>query len=167
MVCRAGSVLPEGAVHARGAAATDATQARFIQMSFLLDTNVCIALINDSSEKVRRRFTRAVATKAEVFISSIAIFELWFGVFRSSRVRFNSDRLEAFLRAPAPILPFEDEDARTAGVINAELQLSGQPIGSYDVLLAGHAVARGLTLVTANVSEFSRVKNLSWQDWST
>ena len=135
-------------------------------MSLLLDTNVCIALINESSEKVRNRFSRALATETEVFVSSIAIFELWFGVFRSSRVRFNSDRLEAFLKAPLSILPFEDDDARTAGVIHAGLQLAGLPIGSYDVLLAGHAVNRGLTLITANVSEFSRVKDLSWQDWN-
>jgi tRNA(fMet)-specific endonuclease VapC len=135
-------------------------------MSLLLDTNVCIVLINNSSEAIRKRFTRALASKTEVFVSSIAIFELWFGVFRSSRVRFNTDRLQAFLNGPIPILPFEDDDARTAGVVNAALQLTGRPIGSYDVLLAGHAVSRGLTLITANVSEFSRVKDLSWQDWN-
>ncbi len=135
-------------------------------MSFLLDTNICIALINGSSEAVRRRLRRTLALKGEVFISSIAVFELWFGVFRSSRGRFNSDRLEAFLKAPLTILPFEDEDARAAGVINASLRASGGLIGSYDVLLAGHAVNRGLTLVTANASEFSRVKGLAWQDWN-
>lgn len=135
-------------------------------MSFLLDTNICIALINGSSEKVRRRLQRTLASRGEVFVSSIVVFELWFGVFRSSRVRLNSDRLEAFLKAPLTILPFEDEDARAAGVIHATLRASGRPIGSYDVLLAGHAVNRSLTLVTANASEFSRVKGLSWQDWN-
>jgi tRNA(fMet)-specific endonuclease VapC len=135
-------------------------------MSFLLDTNICIALINSSSETVRGRLRRILALKSEVFVSSVVVFELWFGVFRSSRVRFNSDRLQAFLKAPLTILPFEEEDARTAGMINASLKTSGEPIGSYDVLLAGHAVNRGLTLVTANISEFSRVKGLSWQDWS-
>ncbi len=136
-------------------------------MSFLLDTNICIALINGRSEPVRRRLRRTLALRNEVFISSIAVFELWFGVFRSSRVRFNSDRLEAFLKAPLTILSFEEEDARAAGAINASLRSSGEPIGSYDVLLAGHAVNRGLTLVTANASEFSRVKGLSWQDWNS
>lgn len=135
-------------------------------MSFLLDTNICIALINGSSDAVRRRFRRTLAAGGEVFVSSIVVFELWFGVFRSSRVRLNSDRLEAFLKAPLTILPFEDEDARAAGMINASLRASGAPIGSYDVLLAGHAVNRGFTLVTANASEFSRVKGLSWQDWN-
>ena len=136
-------------------------------MSFLLDTDICISVINGSSDSVRRRLRRTLALRSEVFVSSIVVFELWFGVFRSSRVRFNSDRLEAFLQAPFTILPFEDEDARAAGVINASLRASGEPIGSYDVLLAGHAVSRGLTLVTANASEFSRVKGLSWQNWSS
>lgn len=136
-------------------------------MSFLLDTNVCIALINGSSEKIRRRLGRTLAVKSQVFLSSIVTFELWFGVFRSSRVQFNADRLDAFLEAPLTILPFEDDDARVAGLINATLKLAGRPIGSYDVLLAGQAVNRGLTLVTANTSEFSRVKNLSWQDWNS
>lgn len=135
-------------------------------MSFLLDTNICIALINGSSDAVRRRLRRTFALRSEVFVSSIVVFELWLGVFRSSRARFNSDRLQAFLKAPLTILPFEDEDARAAGVINASLRASGEPIDRYDVLLAGHAVNRGLTLVTADAPEFSRVKGLSWQDWS-
>ena len=94
------------------------------------------------------------------------MFELWYGVFKSSRVRLNSDRLEAFLEAPVGILCFDDDDARAAGLINAELKASGMPIGSYDVLMAGQAIQKNLTLVTANISEFSRVKKLTWQDWS-
>jgi tRNA(fMet)-specific endonuclease VapC len=64
------------------------------------------------------------------------------------------------------LLPFEEEDARSAGSIRAALQASGTPIGAYDLLVAGQALARQLTLVTAHVSEFSRVKGLSWQDWA-
>jgi tRNA(fMet)-specific endonuclease VapC len=65
------------------------------------------------------------------------------------------------------MLAFEEDDARTAGDLRAGLERVGIPIDVYDLLLAGQALNRKLTLVTANVSEFSRVKNLSWQDWSS
>jgi tRNA(fMet)-specific endonuclease VapC len=135
-------------------------------VNFLLDTNICIAIMNDSSRSVRSRFERALAAKRQIFVSSIAVFELWYGVFKSSRVRLNSDRLQAFLEAPVGILCFDDDDARAAGLINAELKAAGMPIGSYDVLMAGQAIQKNLTLVTANISGFSRVKKLTWQDWS-
>jgi len=122
--------------------------------------------MNESSQSVRSRFERAIAAKHQVFVSSIAVFELWCGVFKSSRVRFNSDRLEAFLEAPVGILFFDDDDARAAGLINAELKAAGKSIGGYDVLMAGQAIQKNLALVTANFSEFSRVKGLACQDWA-
>ena len=67
---------------------------------------------------------------------------------------------------PILLLPFDEEDARIAGSVRAALETSGKPIGAYDVLIAGQALKRQLTLVTANVSEFSRVKGLVWQDWA-
>ena len=135
-------------------------------MNFALDTNVCIALINGTSEQVRKRFDRALASKHELFLSSIVTFELWYGVFRSTRVRFNSDRLEAFLEGPVTILHFDEDDARAAGVVNAALRARGNLIGGYDTLLAGQAIDKDLTLVTSNISEFSRIKGLACQDWA-
>ena len=99
-------------------------------------------------------------------MSSITTFELWYGVFRSSRVRFNADRLDAFLRAPITLLAFDEEDSRTAGLIEAELKAKGSPIGNYDVLLAGQAMDKDFTLVTSNMSDFFHVKGLSCQDWA-
>jgi len=61
---------------------------------------------------------------------------------------------------------FDDEDAQSAGAIRAALEVRGKPIGAYDLLIAGQALARKFTLVTANVKEFARVKGLVWQDWS-
>ena len=61
---------------------------------------------------------------------------------------------------------FDDEDARAAGAIRAALQTAGQPIGAYDVLLAGQARRRGATLVTSNVGEFKRVAGLKCEDWA-
>lgn len=135
-------------------------------MNYLLDTNACIALINGKPASVRNRLQKAATGDNQVFVSSVALFELWYGVAKSAREEFNTTRLETFLAGPVRVLPFEDEDARAAGWVRAALEVSGKPIGAYDVLLAGQALKHQLTLVTANVSEFSRVKGLVWQDWA-
>jgi tRNA(fMet)-specific endonuclease VapC len=133
---------------------------------YLLDTNACIALINGHPPAVRARLQRASATGAQIYVSSIALFELRYGVAKSARQEFNHKRLETFLSGPVTILSFEDADARAAGTIRATLETSGKPIGAYDVLIAGQAIRHDLTLVTANIREFSRVKGLTWQDWA-
>ena len=135
-------------------------------MNFLLDTNACIALINGKPASVRTRLQKATAGGAQMFVSSIVAFELWYGVSKSVREALNTKRLQTFLAGPIVLLPFEDEDAKVAGSVRADLEVSGKPIGAYDVLIAGQALQRQLTLVTANVSEFSRVKGLVWQDWA-
>lgn len=133
-------------------------------MNYLLDTNACIALINGSPAPVRTKLQKAAGDR--IFVSSIAVFELWYGVAKSTRQDFNRKRLETFLAGPVIVLPFEDDDGLVAGSIRASLEASGKPIGAYDVLMAGQALRHQLTLVTANVSEFSRVKGLAWQDWA-
>jgi tRNA(fMet)-specific endonuclease VapC len=135
-------------------------------VNHLLDTNACIALINRTSAAVRNRFQKALSTRAQIYVSSVVTFELWYGVAKSERQDLNTQRLQTFLAGPMILLPLEEQDARVAGSIRAALQASGTPIGAYDTLIAGQALARKLTLVTANVSEFSRVKGLSWQDWA-
>jgi tRNA(fMet)-specific endonuclease VapC len=136
-------------------------------MNFLLDTNACIALINGKPASVRTRLQKATAGGAQMFVSSIVAFELWYGVSKSVREALNTKRLQTFLAGPIVLLPFEDEDAKVAGSVRADLEASGKPIGAYDVLIAGQALQRQLTLVTANVSEFSRVKGLVWQYWAS
>jgi tRNA(fMet)-specific endonuclease VapC len=135
-------------------------------VNYLLDTNACIALINQTSAAVRSRFQRAVSSGAQIYVSSVVTFELWYGVAKSALQTHNAKRLEAFLAGPIILLPLEPEDAKVAGSIRAILQASGTPIGAYDLLIAGQALARGMILVTANLSEFTRVKGLSWQDWA-
>ena len=135
-------------------------------MSYLLDTNACIALINGTPAPVRRRLQRTVEDGGEVFTSSVVMFELWYGVDKSSRPQANSERVAIFLSGPVGVLPFDDTDARAAGSIRAALETSGRPIGAYDLLIAGQALSRQLTLVTAHVKEFSRVKGLTWEDWA-
>ena len=134
-------------------------------MTFLLDTNACIAALNGRPAVVRDRIVRTREAGSEIAVSSIAIFELWHGIERSARAARNVDRLTIF-RDSVLVLPFDEDDARTAGSLEADLRTRGTPIGPYDVLIAGQAVRRSLTLVTANAREFSRVQGLRWEDWS-
>lgn len=134
-------------------------------MSYLLDTNACIALINDRPAAVRGQLRRALERGARVALSSVALFELWYGVAKSQLQDRNTERLAVFM-SPFEVLPFDDEDARLAGTIRAELERAGTPIGAYDLLIAGQAVRQQLTLVTANVVEFSRVADLRWENWA-
>ena len=135
-------------------------------MTYLLDTNACIALINGSPSAVRRRFQRAIAKEATVLVSSVVAFELWYGVAKSQRKDANTQRLQAFLAGPLEWTLLDEEDAREAGTVRAELEIAGRPIGAYDVLIAGQARRRGATLVTSNVGEFERVAGLKWADWA-
>ena len=135
-------------------------------MSYLLDTNACVALINGTPKAVRRRFQRAIAKEATVLVSSVVAFELWYGVAKSERREANTQRLEAFLAGPLGWMAFDEEDAREAGIVRAELERAGKPIGAYDVLIAGQARRRRATVVTSNTREFYRVKGLKWEDWA-
>ena len=131
---------------------------------YLLDTNVCIALIN-GQPSIRARLQKVLSTGAEVRVSAIVAFELWYGVAKSSRVAENTRLLEAFFAGPLRLLAFEVEDAKVAGKIRAALETAGKPIAAYDVLIAGQALRSNFTLVTSNVREFERVKELNWIDW--
>jgi tRNA(fMet)-specific endonuclease VapC len=134
--------------------------------TYLLDTNACIALINGTEINVRRRFKRAVARESVILLSSIVAFELWYGVANSQRKDSNTQRLETFLGGPLEWALFEEDDARAAGTVRAELETVGRRVGAYDVLLAGQARRRGATLVTSNTKEFARVRGLKWVDWA-
>jgi tRNA(fMet)-specific endonuclease VapC len=99
-----------------------------------------------------------------VAVLAVVAFELWYCVAESARRAANAGRLEAFLADLFDLLPFGDKDARVAGEVRAALAAAGTPIGAHDVLIAGQALRRRATLVTANVSEFSRVAGLAWED---
>ncbi len=135
-------------------------------MNYLLDTNACIGLIKGRPETVRLRFQEAVDAGSQVLVPSIVVFELWYGVAKSSHPAANAGRLESFFGGPLSVLPFEHEDAQAAGALRATLEAAERPIGAYDLLIAGQALRRSLRLVTANVSEFRRVEGLAWEDWA-
>ncbi|MGA7339041.1 MAG: type II toxin-antitoxin system VapC family toxin [Terracidiphilus sp.] len=135
-------------------------------MNYLLDTNVCIALINKTSPKVRARSAQAVRRGAALRTSSIVAHELWYGVAKSGRVAQNANRLASFLGRAVVLLDYSAKDAQAAGEIRADLERRGKRIGEYDTLIAGQAFARNLVLVTANTREFGRVKGLVVEDWT-
>ena len=135
-------------------------------MTYLLDTNAVIALLKDEPAVFRKRLRRAVSKGAEVGVSSIVLYELWYGVARSGRRRENGERLRVFLSGGIAAHPFTEKDAATAGNLRATLEAAGTPIGPYDLLIAAQALRRDATLVTANAAEFARVPDLRWQNWA-
>jgi tRNA(fMet)-specific endonuclease VapC len=120
-------------------------------MRYLLDANAVIRLLNNNSRHLARRVRREAPT--EVAISVIVAHEL-FNLARINALRFQ-------------VIEFDTEDARQAGEIRAILAAQGMPVGPYDVLIAGQAVARNVVLVTANTGEFSRVPGLRIENWET
>lgn len=131
-------------------------------MSYLLDTNTCIRYLNGQSESIRHRL--AAASPHEVDLCSIVKAELLYGSLKSANPERNLRRLEQFF-APFVSLPFDDPAARAYGDIRALLERSGRLIGPNDLLIAAIALARGATLVTHNVREFSRIPALQHEDW--
>ena len=134
-------------------------------MEYLLDTNACIEVIRNRVPAVRRRLSEVLASRARVLVPSVASFELWYGVAKSALPEANARLVATFLRGVGGVLELDEEDAREAGRVRAGLEKSGKMIGAYDVLIAGQALRRGMTLVTGNVREFSRVRGLRWEDW--
>jgi tRNA(fMet)-specific endonuclease VapC len=126
-------------------------------MTYLLDTNACIALINGAPSGVRRRLQRAIGDDRTVGVSAVVAFELWCGVAKSQHRDANEQRLDAFLAGPLEWVPFDEDDAREAGAVRAELEEAGAPIGAYDVLIAGQARRRPAPLDATKRRQFSRV----------
>ena len=130
-------------------------------MKWLLDTTACIAAMK-GHEGVIRRLQKC--SPDDVAVSMISVFEVWSGVHLCQNPSKESHKVERFL-SPLHVLPFDGRPAQVAAEIRADLQKKGTPIGPYDVLIAGHALAFGLTLVSANVSEFARIPALDLANW--
>ncbi|MDP2811246.1 MAG: type II toxin-antitoxin system VapC family toxin [Rhodocyclaceae bacterium] len=128
-------------------------------MKYLLDANAVIALLNGHPTMNNRI---RVMHPSDIGLPAIVAHELYYGAFKSMHQERNVGLVDALQFA---VLTFDQEDARQAGAIRAELAKQGQPIGPYDVLIAGQAKARGLTLVTHNMAEFNRVSGLVVEDW--
>lgn len=131
-------------------------------MNYLLDTNICIYLIKTKPPAVLQHFKTLAPT--QVFISSITVFELLFGVENSQSPQRNREALDMFLK-PMNIVDFTADDAKHAARIRAELKKQGTPIGAYDLQIAAIALNHNFTLVTNNTAEFVRVTGLVLENW--
>ena len=131
-------------------------------MKYMLDTNTCIYIIKRKPQDVIERFKKIEIS--QVGNSSITLSELLYGVSKSLKPEQNQLALTQFL-APLEILPYDDEAAQYYGNIRALLEKQGAPIGSLDLLIAAHALARDCILVTNNEKEFNRIPNLLIENW--
>lgn len=131
-------------------------------MTYLLDSNTCIQLLNNRNSAVARRL--ATLQPTEVRLCTVVKAELYYGAYKSSRQESNLARLERFCRQFRS-LPFDDPAAVAYGQIRAQLATLGTPIGANDLLIAAIARANNLTLVTHNTREFGRVEALALEDW--
>ena len=130
-------------------------------LRYLLDTNLCIRVLRDRPATLRERFNDNADS---LCISTIVLTELLHGAAKSGRPDHNRREVERFA-ARLEVLPFDADAADHAADIRAGLERSGLTIGGYDVLIAGHARSRGLTVVTGNLGEFNRVAGLRCEDW--
>jgi len=131
-------------------------------MRYLLDTDICIYAINERPPAVLQAFRAHEA--AGLGISSVTAAELFYGVARTGSER-NLRALRQFL-APLEIVPFDVAAAEVFGSLRAWLASQGTPIGPYDTQIAAQAQALGVTLVSNNIREFSRVPGLRVENWA-
>ncbi|MFC1580594.1 type II toxin-antitoxin system VapC family toxin [Thermodesulfobacteriota bacterium] len=133
-------------------------------MKYLLDTNICIYVINEKPKKVLRKFEQYPVH--EFTISSITHAELQYGVAKSKHKNRNQEALDGFL-IPLTILPFHGKKlVERYGNIRTFLESKGKTIGPLDTLIAAHALSLDLTIISNNIKEFSRIPNLKCENWA-
>lgn len=133
-----------------------------MSIRYMLDTNLCIRVLRDRPAHLRLRFNEESSGLA---ISTIVLMELLHGAAKSARPVENRRAVEDFV-SRLEVFPFDDQAAQHASEIKAELEREGRSIGSYDLLIAGHARSRGLSVITGNLGEFERVRGLRSEDWT-
>ena len=132
------------------------------QLKFMLDTNMVIYIIKQRPESVLQRFL--LHAPSEFCISSITLAEMQYGIAKSSKPEQNQLALVSFL-SNIEVAPFDDKAAVEYGPIRAGLEKLGTPIGGNDMLIAAHAKAIGLTVITNNTKEFERIPGLKLENW--
>lgn len=130
-------------------------------LRYMLDTNLCIRLLRDRPAGLRPRFS---AEAQSLCISTVVLAELLYGAEKSARPQHHRQEVETFSQR-LELLAFDAEAAAHAADIRTVLEKRGEPIGAYDLLIAGHARSRGLIVVTGNLREFARVEGLRAEDW--
>ena len=130
-------------------------------LKYMLDTDTCIYIINRHPPHIKRLFN---GHSGKMCISAVTLGELLCGAEKSKAVERNLEIVEG-MAARLDVLPFGDHEAKQFAQVKAELELSGHPIGPYDMMIAGHARSAGLILITNNTSEFNRVEGLRLENW--
>lgn len=128
-------------------------------MKYLLDTNAVIAILN-TNERFLTTLERH--KEREIAVSSIVLSELYYGAYKSQKTTQNLEKINLL---PFEVLQFNSQDADKADEIRATLERRGTPIGAYDTLIAGQAIANDLIVITDNVREFERVDGLQIENW--
>lgn len=129
---------------------------------YLLDTNACVEYLRNSSPNIVQRIQST--PPSSLFLCSIVIAELHYGAYKSASPVANLHLLRSFV-SQFIRLPVDEQTAALSGQLRAALESRGTPIGPYDLLIAATALQHGLTVVTNNLSEFSRVPNLTMESW--
>ena len=131
-------------------------------MKFLIDTNICIYIMNERPQKIIDKFKSI--EPGIIGISSITVSELQYGISKSKYKKQNIKRLEEFL-IPFDILSYGEMASKFYGDIRLKLEKQGLIIDPLDLLIAAHALSRDLILVTNNEKEFKRIKSLKVENW--
>jgi tRNA(fMet)-specific endonuclease VapC len=130
---------------------------------WLLDTNICVYLINGNDQLKQK--VRDVGV-SNIAVSNAVLAELYYGVYNSSKIKSNLATIEAFSKHLTRF-PDSIDSARLFGIIKADLKKQGKPIEDFDVLVASIAIANNCILVTHNTNHFSRIAGLQLEDWLT
>jgi tRNA(fMet)-specific endonuclease VapC len=130
-------------------------------LQYMLDTNICTHVVKNYPPKLRERFNRLAE---QLCISSVTLAELCYGAEKSARRLQDTQAIEHFV-GRLEILSFSPRAAAHYGQIRAELERRGRPVGPYHMLIAAHARAEGLTIVTNNIREFRRIPGMQIENW--
>jgi tRNA(fMet)-specific endonuclease VapC len=131
-------------------------------MRLMLDTNICIYIINQRPQSVIDRF--AGFPVGAIGVSTITVAELEYGAAKSAQSRKNREALQQFFSA-LEVAAFDNRAAEVYGKIRIALERQGELIGAMDLLIAAHALSLGVRLVTNNEREFKRVAGLRVENW--
>jgi tRNA(fMet)-specific endonuclease VapC len=132
-------------------------------MNYLIDTNICIYVMNKRPPEVIQKFKNTEI--GQIGISSITVSELYDGVFKSKFQKENAKRLEEFF-TPFEILTYDVNASKFYGAIRSQLENQDSVIGPLDMLIAAHALSNDLVLVTNNEKEFNRIESLKIENWA-
>ncbi len=130
-------------------------------LKYMLDTNIAIYTIKNRPAEVREAFN---AHDGQMCISSVTLMELIYGAEASVAVERNLKVIEGFA-ARLEVLHYDNDAAAHSGQLRAELKKAGRPIGPYDEMIAGHARAKGLVVVTNNMKQFETVPGIRLANW--